>query len=122
MIGKRQYEDSCGMTQGLKFVGDRWALHVVRELLPGPKRFASLRSDLPGISSIVPRIARRGIESSARLGRHRWVVERTPAWLRRFRRLIIRYERRAALHRAFLSLGRALICWNDVQARLCLAL
>ena len=26
---------------------------------------------------IVPRIARRGIESSERLGRHRWVVERT---------------------------------------------
>ena len=30
---------------------------------------------------IVPRIARRGIESSARLGRHRWVMERTFAWL-----------------------------------------
>ncbi len=29
--------------------------------------------------SITPRIARRGIESSERLGRHRWVVERTPA-------------------------------------------
>jgi IS5 family transposase len=30
---------------------------------------------------ITPRIARRGIESSARLGRYRWVVERTGAWL-----------------------------------------
>ena len=48
-----------------------------------------------GLTKIRPRIARRGIESSERLGRYRWVVERTFAWLHRFRRLIIRYERRA---------------------------
>jgi IS5 family transposase len=64
---------------------------------------------------IVPRIARRGIESSERLGRHRWVVERTLAWLTRFRRLTIRYERRAAIHQAFLSLGCALICWQALN-------
>lgn len=39
---------------------------------------------------ITPRIARRGLEDSSRLGRHRWVVERTLAWLARFRRLAIR--------------------------------
>jgi IS5 family transposase len=61
---------------------------------------------------IAPRIARRGIESSERLGRHRWVVERTLAWLNRFRRLTVRYERRADIHQAFLSLGCALICWH----------
>jgi IS5 family transposase len=33
---------------------------------------------------ITPRIARRGVESSERLGRHRWVVERTLAWLNQF--------------------------------------
>jgi transposase len=42
---------------------------------------------------IRPRIARRMIESSARLGRHRWTIERTGAWLGGFRRLRIRYER-----------------------------
>ena len=47
---------------------------------------------------IQPRIARRGIESSAKLGRHRWVVERTLAWFSQFRRLAIRYERRADIH------------------------
>ena len=36
------------------------------------------------------RIARRMIEPSDRLGRHRWVVERTIAWLARYRRLTIR--------------------------------
>jgi transposase len=33
-------------------------------------------------------------ESSERLGRHRWVVERTLSWLNRCRRAPIRYERR----------------------------
>jgi transposase len=42
---------------------------------------------------IRPRIARCMIESSARLGRHRWTIERTGAWLGGFRRLRIRYER-----------------------------
>ncbi len=60
------------------------------------------------------RIARKGIESSQRLGRHRWVVERTFAWLNSFRRLTIRYERRADIHHAFLTLGCALICWNSL--------
>lgn len=60
---------------------------------------------------ITPRIARRGIESKEKLGIHRWVVERTFAWLHRFRRLAVRYERRADIHQAFLSLGCILICW-----------
>jgi IS5 family transposase len=63
---------------------------------------------------IIPRIARRGIESSERLGRSRWVVERTLSWLNRFRRLKVRYERRADIHEAFLSLACALICARAV--------
>src|SRR5215218_7945940 len=43
---------------------------------------------------IKSRIARKGKESSKRLGRYRWVVERTLAWLARYRRLAVRYERR----------------------------
>ncbi len=61
------------------------------------------------------RIARKGVDSSARLGRHRWVVERTLAWLSRVRRLAVRYERRADIHQAFLSLGCALICRNYLR-------
>ena len=60
------------------------------------------------------RIARKGIDSSQRLGRHRWVIERTLAWLHRDRRLTIRYERRADIHQAFLTLGCALICFNHL--------
>ena len=58
------------------------------------------------------RIARRGVERSDRLGRHRWVVERTLAWLNHFRRLRVRDERRADIHQAFLTLGCALICFK----------
>jgi hypothetical protein len=62
---------------------------------------------------IKSRIARRGIESSEKLGRHRWVVERTLlAWLAKYRRLTIRYERRDDIHEAFLHLGCSLICLN----------
>jgi transposase len=69
--------------------------------------------------SITRRIARRGIESSERLGRHRWVVERTLSWLNRYRRLRIRYERRADMHLAFLHIGCALICWDFVNHEFC---
>ena len=64
---------------------------------------------------IVPRIARRGIESSERLGRHRWVVERTLSWIARCRRLIVRYERRDDVHLAFLVLACAAICFRFLQ-------
>jgi IS5 family transposase len=64
---------------------------------------------------IQARIARRGVDSSQRLGRHRWVVERTFAWLNRFRRLRVRYERRDDLHLAFTVLGCALITWKAVN-------
>ncbi len=58
------------------------------------------------------RIARKGTDSSQRLGRHRWVVERTFAWLNHFRRLRVRDERRADIHQAFLTLGCALVCFK----------
>lgn len=61
------------------------------------------------------RIARKGIDSSQRRGRHRWVVERTLAWLNRFRRLTVRDERRADIQQAFLTLGCALICWHALS-------
>ena len=59
---------------------------------------------------ILARIARRGIESTERLGRYRWVVERDFAWLNAMRRLRTRYDRRATHYLGFLYLGCALIC------------
>jgi transposase len=59
---------------------------------------------------ITPRIARRGIESSNRIGRHRWVVERTLSWLLGYRRLGVRYERQADQLQGLLHLACSLIC------------
>lgn len=68
---------------------------------------------------IVPRIARRGIESSEKLGRHRWKVERTFAWLHRYRRLLIRWDRRDDIHLGFLELACCLIAYRFVEAAFC---
>ena len=64
---------------------------------------------------IRPRIARRGVESSQRLGRHRWKVERSLAWLLANRRLTVRYERRADILQAFLHLACALLCTRKLR-------
>jgi transposase len=64
---------------------------------------------------ITPRLARKGIESSTKLGRHRWVIERDFAWLHRNRHLLVRYDRGDPLHEAFLHLACALICWHFIE-------
>ena len=65
--------------------------------------------------NIKPRIARRGIDTGQKLGRHRWVIERSFAWLNRFRRLTIRYERRLDMHHALTAIACSLICIRALQ-------
>ena len=60
-------------------------------------------------------VARAGSPHGSGLGIFRWVVERTLARLHRFRRLALRYERRADVHEAFLMLGCALITWRYLK-------
>lgn len=71
------------------------------------------------IRGIVPLLPRRGADEDTSLGRRRWVVERTIAWLRQFRRLRVRDERRADIHQAFLSLGCILICFRTLDPLFC---
>jgi IS5 family transposase len=61
---------------------------------------------------IRPRIARRGIEPSTRLGRHRWKVERSLSWLSCFRRLQLRWDRDSGRWFAFVLLACAVVCFN----------
>lgn len=63
---------------------------------------------------IVPRIARRGVDSSERLGRYRWKIERTLAWLSGYRRLTMRYERHGENFASFLQLAAALTCFKKL--------
>jgi transposase len=64
-------------------------------------------------------LAQRNTEHGSGLGVIRWVVERTISWLHQFRRLRIRYERRADIHKAFLVLGCILICHRFCTSSLC---
>lgn len=52
-MSQRSYGDGCGTALALDVVGERWALHVVRELIFGPKRFRDLRNALPNASQNV---------------------------------------------------------------------
>ena len=61
---------------------------------------------------IRPRIARRGVESSTRLGRHRWRVERSLSWLSCFRRLQVRWDRGSGRWFAFVLVACAVVCFN----------
>jgi putative transposase len=44
----------------------------------------------------------------------RWVVEVTHSWFKRFRKLLVRYEKTAASFVALLHLAAAVICWRQV--------
>jgi transposase len=67
------------------------------------------------IRGISPRLTKRNTGHGSGLGRYRWIVERTFAWLNQFRRLRVRYEKRSDIHQAFLSLACALICWHFLK-------
>ena len=90
-----------------------WKLHA-------DKGYRSRRNQrLLRARGITSRIARPKVDSSERLGQHRWVVERTFAWLNQMKRLVIRYERRADIHDAFLTLGCCLICFRFLEPTFC---
>jgi DNA-binding HxlR family transcriptional regulator/putative sterol carrier protein len=49
-MAQHGYQQYCGLARALDIAGDRWTLLIVRELLPGPRRFTDLIDGLPGIS------------------------------------------------------------------------
>lgn len=72
-----------------------------------------------GIEPIIP--ARRNNtvathQDGRRLRRYRrrWIIERTHAWLQNFRRVLVRYERLAALYLGFVHLACALTVLKKV--------
>ncbi|MGW4410902.1 transposase [Nonomuraea sp. NPDC004702] len=91
--------------RGPRAAATRRAPRRQRLRLPPPAR-------LPARPGNIHRIARRGIESSQRLGRHRWVVERTDSWVAGCRRLHRRHQRPADHFAAFDAIAAALICYN----------
>jgi DNA-binding HxlR family transcriptional regulator/putative sterol carrier protein len=49
-MAKHSYQQYCALARALDVAGDRWTLLIVRELMPGPRRFTDLIDGLPGIS------------------------------------------------------------------------
>jgi len=68
---------------------------------------------------IKPLLAKRRVPHGSGLGKSRWVVERSFAWLHDLRRLRVRYERRAEIHEAFLKLACVLICHDCLIRSFC---
>lgn len=65
---------------------------------------------------IEPHLAKKNTEHGSGLGKHRWVAERTISWLRQFKRLRVRFDRRADIHEGFLACAKSLICFNFLMA------
>src|SRR4051794_16450208 len=61
---------------------------------------------------IEPHIARRKTPHGSGLGKVRWVVERTIAWLKGFRRLRLRYDRLGVIQEAWNTLAACVICFR----------
>jgi putative transposase len=67
----------------------------------------------------IPHVRQRGEEISAkkrnpRYKARRWVVERTLSWLNRFRKLLVRFEKKTSSHEALLELACAFIVFRRV--------
>jgi transposase len=71
------------------------------------------RADLTA-RGITPRISRKRVDTSKRLGRYRWVIERTLSWLMRYRRLVRRYDRLGEHFAAFATIACAHICYRKL--------
>ncbi|GLQ21269.1 winged helix-turn-helix transcriptional regulator [Algimonas porphyrae] len=85
MARKKPYDDGCATAHALDLIGERWALLIVRELVPGPKRFSDLRAALPGISTNILTNRLSDLETTHILIRRQlpppapaWVYELTP--------------------------------------------
>ena len=48
---RKSYNQICPMATALDFIGDRWTILTLRELLGGSARFHELRDELPGIAT-----------------------------------------------------------------------
>ena len=68
---RRVYDDACGTALALEFVGERWSLLIMRELMYGPRRFGEIRSNLPGISANVLTQRLEGLEAAGILVRRK---------------------------------------------------
>jgi transposase len=90
--------------------GDHGAVRTASSVIVRMTRSSSVT-----VCASDPLLAVRRTRHGSGLGRWRWVVGRTFAWLNQFRRLRVRYDKGTDIHEAFLSLGCALIRWQSLR-------
>ena len=76
-INRKSYSQVCPVATALDYVGDRWTILILRELLGGPARFLELRDGLPGIASNLLTERLRRMESDGlvrQIQRHNTVI------------------------------------------------
>ena len=66
---RKSYEQACPMATALDYVGDRWTILILRELLGGPARFQELRDGLPGVATNLLTERLRRMETDGIVGR-----------------------------------------------------
>lgn len=49
----KQYGQGCPVARSLEFLGERWTLLIVRDLLAGPRKFQDLQASLTGVAPTV---------------------------------------------------------------------
>jgi DNA-binding HxlR family transcriptional regulator len=68
-MSRRSYNQYCGLAYALDIIGERWTLLIVRELIPGPRRFTDLMEGLPGISTNLLSERLKSLEQQGVIGR-----------------------------------------------------
>jgi DNA-binding HxlR family transcriptional regulator len=49
----KDYGQTCPVARSLAFLGERWTLLVIRDLLTGPRKFHDFSASLPGVAPTV---------------------------------------------------------------------
>src|SRR3954454_19373232 len=49
----KDYGQSCPVARSLEFLGERWTLLLIRDLLTGPRKFQEFSASLPGVAPTV---------------------------------------------------------------------
>ena len=61
-----------------------------------------------------PAKEKRQVAPEQKYPARRWVIERTPSWHNRFRRLLVRWEKKLEHYYAMIDLASTLIIWRLV--------
>jgi hypothetical protein len=85
-----------------------------RRLEPPARSVAKDRRPLHA-AGIAALITRRGVTHGSSLDKIRGVVERTISWLHNLKKLRVRFECLAIIHKAFMSIVCCIIFWKQLK-------